>query len=108
MMLSELINESIEAHDVEIMGISDDSRLIQQGYLFCAVKGEQFDGRNFRSEEHTSELQSQAYLVCRLLLEKKKKTAHTDIHVIEITHHFLTVSAIHSPGPSPSSVRHIS
>ena len=26
----------------------------------------------FRSEEHTSELQSQAYLVCRLLLEKKK------------------------------------
>src|SRR2546425_2247141 len=28
-----------------------------------------------RSEEHTSELQSLAYLVCRLLLEKKKKTA---------------------------------
>ena len=27
-----------------------------------------------RSEEHTSELQSQAYLVCRLLLEKKNKT----------------------------------
>ena len=27
----------------------------------------------FRSEEHTSELQSQAYLVCRLLLEKKKQ-----------------------------------
>src|SRR2546425_10367361 len=29
--------------------------------------------RNRRSEEHTSELQSLAYLVCRLLLEKKKK-----------------------------------
>src|SRR2546425_5315373 len=28
--------------------------------------------RGFRSEEHTSELQSLAYLVCRLLLEKKK------------------------------------
>src|SRR2546425_5231072 len=28
---------------------------------------------DFRSEEHTSELQSLAYLVCRLLLEKKKK-----------------------------------
>src|SRR2546425_13088923 len=28
---------------------------------------------NLRSEEHTSELQSLAYLVCRLLLEKKKK-----------------------------------
>src|SRR3712207_7119764 len=30
-------------------------------------------GRNHRSEEHTSELQSRQYLVCRLLLEKKKK-----------------------------------
>src|SRR3712207_7614959 len=29
-----------------------------------------------RSEEHTSELQSRQYLVCRLLLEKKKKNAH--------------------------------
>src|SRR2546427_1553567 len=29
---------------------------------------------DFRSEEHTSELQSQSNLVCRLLLEKKKKT----------------------------------
>src|SRR3712207_7763474 len=28
---------------------------------------------SFRSEEHTSELQSRQYLVCRLLLEKKKK-----------------------------------
>src|SRR5688572_32719800 len=32
-----------------------------------------------RSEEHTSELQSQSNLVCRLLLEKKKKT-HTKPH----------------------------
>src|SRR2546427_3195620 len=30
--------------------------------------------RGLRSEEHTSELQSQSNLVCRLLLEKKKKT----------------------------------
>src|SRR2546429_1146336 len=29
-----------------------------------------------RSEEHTSELQSRLHLVCRLLLEKKKKNAH--------------------------------
>src|SRR5437764_14475939 len=33
----------------------------------------------FRSEEHTSELQSPMYLVCRLLLEKKKKKT-TDDH----------------------------
>src|SRR2546430_13174317 len=34
-----------------------------------------------RSEEHTSELQSQSNLVCRLLLEKKKKqTKQTQVH----------------------------
>src|SRR2546425_8192391 len=32
-----------------------------------------------RSEEHTSELQSLAYLVCRLLLEKKKKNINTTV-----------------------------
>src|SRR2546430_6853288 len=31
----------------------------------------------YRSEEHTSELQSQSNLVCRLLLEKKKNTHHS-------------------------------
>src|SRR3712207_7997760 len=31
-----------------------------------------------RSEEHTSELQSRQYLVCRLLLEKKNKESYTD------------------------------
>src|SRR2546425_6314630 len=33
-----------------------------------------------RSEEHTSELQSLAYLVCRLLLEKKKQNEHATKH----------------------------
>src|SRR2546430_11470764 len=33
-----------------------------------------------RSEEHTSELQSQSNLVCRLLLEKKKKIYNTHTH----------------------------
>ena len=36
---------------------------------------------NSRSEEHTSELQSQAYLVCRLLLEKKKQIQPTAKYV---------------------------
>src|SRR3712207_8482362 len=35
-----------------------------------------FDISEPRSEEHTSELQSRQYLVCRLLLEKKKKLHH--------------------------------
>src|SRR5438105_9787402 len=34
-----------------------------------------------RSEEHTSELQSRVDLVCRLLLEKKKKTEKRTVHV---------------------------
>src|SRR3712207_8960321 len=34
-----------------------------------------------RSEEHTSELQSRQYLVCRLLLEKKKTTHNQHLHV---------------------------
>src|SRR5688572_31645050 len=33
----------------------------------------------YRSEEHTSELQSQSNLVCRLLLEKKKNYQHTPL-----------------------------
>src|SRR5205823_12187250 len=42
-----------------------------------------------RSEEHTSELQSLAYLVCRLLLEKKKKLM-VDIKLnINTQHHIL-------------------
>src|SRR3712207_8229438 len=45
-----------------------------------ALVGDEAEGpaahhlRHLRSEEHTSELQSRQYLVCRLLLEKKKKT----------------------------------
>src|SRR2546423_9695568 len=37
-----------------------------------------------RSEEHTSELQSLAYLVCRLLLEKKKKNDSSRIYDVDI------------------------
>src|SRR2546430_10051645 len=37
-------------------------------------------GRAVRSEEHTSELQSQSNLVCRLLLEKKKNKKTTFLH----------------------------
>src|SRR3712207_8300743 len=36
-------------------------------------------GRRRRSEEHTSELQSRQYLVCRLLLEKKKTIKYSTI-----------------------------
>src|SRR2546422_3160047 len=42
------------------------------------------ENRRWRSEEHTSELQSRLHLVCRLLLEKKKKQ---DLHRTRARHH---------------------
>src|SRR2546425_2829618 len=44
-----------------------------------------------RSEEHTSELQPLAYLVCRLLLEKKKKKDHIHVQRTE-DHHTSSLS----------------
>src|SRR2546425_2752428 len=56
---------------------------IERKELIFDICGAPF-GRGFfvswwlaRSEEHTSELQSLAYLVCRLLLEKKKKNSRS-------------------------------
>src|SRR3712207_8238668 len=59
--VSELVNDALEKGADRVVG------------------GEIPDGRGYfypptRSEEHTSELQSRQYLVCRLLLEKKKTT----------------------------------
>src|SRR2546425_5369284 len=51
-----------------------------------------------RSEEHTSELQSLAYLVCRLLLEKKK---YVEIHDACLYH------VIYSTRPTPSVIPHL-
>src|SRR2546422_7474353 len=50
------------------------SHALQVKFLFRG----QFE-RGYRSEEHTSELQSRLHLVCRLLLEKKKNH-HRDCH----------------------------
>src|SRR3712207_8715092 len=47
-------------------GGTDGSDFVRYGALHAGL----------RSEEHTSELQSRQYLVCRLLLEKKKKCFH--------------------------------
>src|SRR5437764_9728826 len=46
--------------------------------LSCSRSWSSVPARIYRSEEHTSELQSPMYLVCRLLLEKKKK--RTEAH----------------------------
>src|SRR3712207_7228555 len=56
--------------DATTVRVRDDEVLLSDGPF--AESKEQMGG--YRSEEHTSELQSRQYLVCRLLLEKKKIT----------------------------------
>src|SRR3712207_9351898 len=67
--------ELVEAH----AGEDEDGRVLFVGHnpdfeqVVYDLTGARVD---FRSEEHTSELQSRQYLVCRLLLEKKKQNSH--------------------------------
>src|SRR2546430_8573791 len=62
--------------DGEILAVGDSAAVAR--YIGSNTRGIRAEGGLVlpRSEEHTSELQSQANLVCRLLLEKKKKTEH--------------------------------
>src|SRR3712207_7006661 len=58
------------------VALPDRRRRDDRGPLGEPVAARGGRGRARRSEEHTSELQSRQYLVCRLLLEKKKKKTH--------------------------------
>src|SRR2546425_8342786 len=69
------------SHRTIDLGQSGLERFLQVSDRRSAVRGDRFRDSSasevsvrggWRSEEHTSELQSLAYLVCRLLLEKKK------------------------------------
>src|SRR2546430_7426826 len=62
------------ARDRDAAAHSGNTRLVRRRTPHC------------RSEEHTSELQSQSNLVCRLLLEKKKTTQHhaLSLHTIAL------------------------
>src|SRR3989441_8345027 len=60
-------------------------RTIDASAAVMILTGWGSDDLEKRSEEHTSELQSLAYLVCRLLLEKKKK--HQFTHSVQLTAH---------------------
>src|SRR2546422_7889025 len=48
------------------------------GFTRAVMPGGKGTPTTRRSEEHTSELQSRLHLVCRLLLEKKKKSCYSD------------------------------
>src|SRR2546429_6276286 len=67
-----------------------DTRQVRQHYLDTYAERSRLQ----RSEEHTSELQSRLHLVCRLLLEKKKKkTKHTKNYKVTTSTHTMTLTS---------------
>src|SRR2546430_10870912 len=80
-----------------------------ESYLWKAVTGK-------RSEEHTSELQSQSNLVCRLLLEKKKKNTRSHLSLSDRQDTLPPPVAVcpglrpvkpHPPSPDPSDAHRL-
>src|SRR2546426_4298744 len=83
---------------VGLLDLLPERRLVRRdaAHLTLLHAGAELDvgaaaGHVGRSEEHTSELQSPCNLVCRLLLEKKKKQAH------HLTHQHLTYQSPRHP-----------
>src|SRR3712207_8276199 len=83
-----LFRSEFSAHFQQRFGIKVNHQFLPSGPIYERFRTESASGRHIadlfstgdtwpRSEEHTSELQSRQYLVCRLLLEKKKKTKKT-------------------------------
>src|SRR3712207_8991031 len=74
----------VHAHalrDVDEGAARPDGR-VERGELVVVRR----DDRAERSEEHTSELQSRQYLVCRLLLEKKKRRHSAPVCAVAFCH----------------------
>src|SRR5688572_32060924 len=68
-----------------VVGEADGARLVRQLGVLQRPRMQRNRARLLaaRSEEHTSELQSQSNLVCRLLLEKKKNTIDKHLNQVE-------------------------
>src|SRR2546423_3761576 len=69
--LVDLADDAADGHGLAFLGRDRQLARGRRRHGRRRLVGLQLEQR-FRSEEHTSELQSLAYLVCRLLLEKKK------------------------------------
>src|SRR3712207_7624329 len=79
--------DDFDALGVRVFGISRDSPYTHVAWAqVLDLNFPLLSDWNGRSEEHTSELQSRQYLVCRLLLEKKKKLKQTLVNNISYTH----------------------
>ena len=72
---AEIVSPDFVVPDVKVLVVGGDPKLSFEANYPASFVTKVTDfvyNRGGRSEEHTSELQSHAYLVCRLLLEKKK------------------------------------
>src|SRR5947207_12367313 len=67
-----LVPRTVSGTELSTSGTEDGLRLVRVGTRLATGKSA-LNSEVLRSEEHTSELQSHSDLVCRLLLEKKKK-----------------------------------
>ena len=67
-------------------GVNHSMRVLFQDRGVTQGINERRNRFSYRSEEHTSELQSPMYLVCRLLLEKKKKTKRYGNTAVSLEH----------------------
>src|SRR5687768_17814686 len=67
--------------DARLVGLREERNAMKMRLLAPALAAAAL-AAPARSEEHTSELQSRLHLVCRLLLEKKKKIAHVGLQKI--------------------------
>src|SRR5205809_1954716 len=76
------------------------NEVISSAPLPIASKHRIFASSRWRSEEHTSELQSRLHLVCRLLLEKIKNVVRVDLQLDEVRDR--VVPAVTEPGFVPS------
>src|SRR5258707_2450984 len=65
----------------KVLGRVSQASIVKQRFVVIDHAGVNRERDTIRSEEHTSELQSRQYLVCRLLLEKKQHT-HTSHHAV--------------------------
>src|SRR2546427_6533352 len=79
------IRDDAKGHTAEFKTIVSPDVAVTVGRFMREVVTSGTARRAARSEEHTSELQSQSNLVCRLLLEKKKKTTNVMNYLIENT-----------------------
>src|SRR5437762_11308388 len=84
---SVLERSRLRAVELVAVGIQDDEAL---------ALGQLVEARDLhRSEEHTSELQSPMYLVCRLLLEKKKRMKGRFVRPLDICDRCTSTSVRH-------------